>query len=121
MIFNSNSRLVGALVQNNGDGGALASAVTSGQNSSVLINGSTISGTNGPGVIVEAGGFIRLFGDSISGNSGEPIVLRTGAIAELQTGNTIDPGSGKNAVTCDATAILFGDGSDVPTDCKKSK
>jgi hypothetical protein len=121
MIFNSGGRFVRAIVQNNGDGNPLASGITSSQNSAVLFESSTISGTNGPGVLAEAGGFVRMFSDSISGNTGEPIVLRTGAIAELGTGNTIDPGSGKNAVTCDASAILFGDGSDVPADCKKSK
>ncbi len=72
------------------------------------------------GVIVETGGVLRLTTTSVTGNANEPVVLRTGAIAELFAGNAL-AGPGKNVVACDTTAILTGDGADVPTDCKKLK
>lgn len=118
-IFNSTLRLTGVIIQNNGDGSSLASGVTSAQNSSALVSATQITGTNGAGVIVEAGGMIRLAGTTVTGSTAAPFLLRTGGIAELQAGNTLDPGTGKYAIQCDATTVLFGDGADVPTDCKK--
>lgn len=120
-IFNASMHLGGATIHNNGtDGEPLSSGVTSATNAAARLDTSTITGTNGPGIVVESGGIIRVATTTVSGNTAEPVRLRTGAIAELFAGNILS-GAGTNAVTCDTTVILTGDGANVPTDCKKLK
>lgn len=119
LIFNSSGRLTNAIVTGNGNASdPLSSGVTSSQNSSVTIGFSTISGTIGPGVLVDAGGSARLFSNSIIAGSGDPIRLVTGGVLELQNANTI---TGTPQVACDDSAVLFGTGADVKTNCKKTK
>lgn len=62
----------------------------------------------------------RFFGTTISGGTAEPVRLITGGVLELQTGNTLT-GVGNHAVVCDDSAVLFGDGANVSTSCKKTK
>lgn len=119
-IFNSSGRVQNAIVTNNGSATQpLSSGVTSGQNSSVIISGTTISGIVGPAVIVDSGGMARIATTTISGNTAEPVHLATGGVLELQTGNTISASG--DIVSCDDSAVLFGDGADVKTSCKKTK
>lgn len=94
--------------------------MTVANNSSAIVNTSTITGSNGPGAIVDSGSMARFFGTTISGGTAEPIRLITGGILELQTGNTFT-GVGNHAVVCDDSAVLFGDGANVSTSCKKTK
>ncbi len=120
-IFNAAMHIGNATIQNNGSAGnPLSSGVTSETNATARVDTSTITGTAGPGIIVGTGGLLRLTSTNVSGNTAEPILLRTGAIAELFAGNTLD-GPGNNAVSCDTTVILTGEGANVPTDCKKLK
>jgi hypothetical protein len=120
-IFNAAMHVGNATIQNNGaSGDPLSSGVTSETNATARVDTSTIAGTAGPGIIVGTGGLLRLTSTNVSGNSAEPIQLRTGAIAELFAGNTLD-GPGHDVVTCDTTVILTGEGANVPTDCKKLK
>lgn len=120
-IFNSSGRLQNAVVTNNGTAGnPLSSGVTVANNSSAIVNTSTITGSNGPGAIVDSGSMARFFGTTISGGTAEPIRLITGGVLELQTGNTFT-GVGNHAVVCDDSAVLFGDGANVSTSCKKTK
>jgi hypothetical protein len=114
LIFNSSGRLANVTLTNNGTAGdPFSSGVTSAQNSSLIVNVSTISGTAGPGVIVEAGGMARVFS-----TTSDAMRVSTGGILELQAGNTI---AGNPQVACDSTATIFGEGSGVTTDCKKVK
>lgn len=119
-LFNASGRLIGSIVQNNGTpSDPLSSGVTSAQNSSVILDSVQISGTNGMGVSVEAGGMVRLNVTTVSNNIAEPVRLRTGSKCELQPGNVLT-GTGKNVVTCDGSSLLFGDDAgSVKTDCKK--
>ena len=119
-LFNSSGRVQSATITNNGTvGDPLSSGLTAGQNSSVLVSATTISGTNGPGLVADSGAMVRLGFTTVSGNTAEPIRAVTGAVLELQSGNTI-PGSG-DVVICDDSAVLFGDGADVKTSCRKTK
>lgn len=120
LIFNSSGRLTNAIVTGNGSPtDPLSSGVTSSQNSSVTIGFTTISGTIGPALLVDAGGSARMFGNAISGGTGDPVRVVTGGVLELQDGNTLS-GSAVQ-VACDDSAVLFGSGSDVKTNCKKTK
>jgi len=119
LIFNSAGRLTNAIVNGNGSASdPLSSGVTSSQNSSVTIGLTTITGTIGPGLLVDAGGSARLFTTSIAGGTSDPVRVLTGGILELQDGNTL---SGAVPVACDDSAVLFGSGSNVKTTCKKTK
>lgn len=118
-IFNSSGRVQNAIVTNNGTAtNPLSSGLTVANSSSAIVNSSTITGSVGPGVIVDSGSMARIFSTTISGGSAEPIRLVTGGILELQTGNTI-AGVGKDVVVCDDSAVLFGGGADVTTNCAK--
>ncbi|MGZ5441206.1 MAG: right-handed parallel beta-helix repeat-containing protein [Thermoanaerobaculia bacterium] len=120
-IFNSSGRVQNAIVTNNGSAtNPLSSGVTVANNSSAIVSSSTITGTTGPGVIVDSGSMARIFDTTIGGGTAEPIRLITGGILELQTGNTIT-GVGKHVVLCDDSAVLFGEGANVTTNCKKTK
>lgn len=120
LIFNSSGRLTNAIVTGNGSASdPLSSGVTSSQNSSVTIGFTTIVGTIGPGLLVDAGGSARMFSNAITGGSGDPVRLVTGGVLELQNGNTLTGGAVQ--VACDDSAVLFGSGSDVKTSCKKTK
>lgn len=119
-IFNASGRILGATIQNNGSSGdPLRSGVSSAQNSAVIVDSAQVTGNSGPGVLVEAGGTLRLRATTVSASTDEPVRLHTGAKLELQTGNTLS-GPGKNVVTCDGSSLLFGDDAgSVATDCKK--
>ena len=120
LIFNASGRATNAVVTNNGSTtDPLSSGITCSNASSIIVSGTTISGTIGPGVIVTAGGMTRIASTSFSGNSAAPIQLLTGGILELQDGNSYagaDP-----VVDCDDSGILFGTGAAVPNTCKKTK
>ena len=60
-----------------------------------------------------------MFGNAISGSTGDPVRVVTGGVLELQDGNTLS-GSAVQ-VACDDSAVLFGSGSDVKTNCRKTK
>ena len=120
-IFSASGRVQNAVISNNGSANnPLSSGLTVANNASATVIGLTITGTVGPGVIVDSGGMARLNGTTISGGTAEPIRLVTGGILELQTGNTFT-GTDKNVVVCDDSAVLFGDGATVPTSCRKTK
>jgi hypothetical protein len=120
-IFNSSGRVQNAVITNNGNGSTVySSGLSVGANSSAIVNSSSITGSVGPGTIVDSGAMVRFNGTTISGGTAEPIRLTTGAILELQTGNTLT-GVGNYAVVCDDSAVLFGDGANVSTSCKKTK
>jgi hypothetical protein len=120
LIFNSSGRLTNAIITGNGSPtDAFSSGVTSDQNSSVTIGSTTISGTIGPGLLVDSGGSARLAFSSITGGSGDPVRVVTGGVLELQNGNTLTGGAVQ--VACDDSAVLFGSGSGVTTNCKKTK
>ena len=120
LIFNSSGRVQNAIVTNNGSAtDPLSSGVTSANASSVIVSGTTISGTIGPGMIVNAGGMARIAATAFSGNSAAPIQLATGGILELQDGNSY--GGADPVVDCDDSAVLFGTGAAVPNTCKKTK
>lgn len=116
LIFNSSGRVTNAVVTGNGSVDQPFSAgIAANNNSSAIINGTTISGTIGPGIDVQSGGMARISGTAVTGSAGDAVQVRTGGIVELLAGNTIA------SVSCDATSVLFGSGSSVPTDCKKVK
>lgn len=120
-IFNSSGRVQYAIITNNGTAtNPLSSGLTVANSSSAIVNFSTITGSVGPGAIVDSGSMARIFSTTIGGGSAEPIRLITGGILELQTGNTIT-GVGKDLVVCDESAVLFGDGANVATNCTKTK
>ena len=113
-------RATNAIVTDNGNASdPLSSGVTSNQNSSVTIFGTTISGTVGIGLLVDSGGAARLNGSTIAGGTSDPVRVVTGGVLELQDGNTLS-GSAVQ-VGCDDSAVLFGSGSDVKTNCRKTK
>lgn len=116
LIFNSSGRVTNALVTGNGSVDQPFSAgISASNNSSAIISGTTISVGVGPGIDVQAGGMARISGTTITGGAGDAVLVRTGGIVELLAGNAIA------RVSCDATSVLFGSGSSVPTDCKKVK
>ncbi len=116
LIFNSSGRVTNAVVTGNGSADQPFSAgISANNNSSAIISGTTISITVGPGIDVQAGGMARISGTTVTGGTGAPVLVRTGGIVELLAGNGIA------SVSCDATSVLFGSGSSVPTDCKKVK
>jgi hypothetical protein len=116
LIFNSSGRVTNAVVTGNGSVDQPFSAgISASNNSSAIISGTTISITVGPGIDVQAGGMARISGTTVTGGTGAPVLVRTGGIVELLAGNGIA------SVSCDATSVLFGSGSSVPTDCKKVK
>lgn len=120
-LFNSSGRVQNAIVTNNGSAAhPLRSGVTVANNSSAIVSFSTITATTGPGVIIDSGSMARVFSTTISGGTEEPVRLITGGILELQTGNTIT-GISKHVVVCDDSAVLFGEGASVSTNCKKTK
>lgn len=117
-IFNSSGRVSSATVTNNGTAGdPLSSGVTASNNASVIVSGTTISNTAGPAIIVDSGGMGRLSSTTISGGSAEPVRLATGAVLEVQDGNSIT-----GTATCDDSVVLFGSGaSGFQSTCKKTK
>jgi hypothetical protein len=85
----------------------------------VALTGGEISGSIGPGISADSASTVRLSGTFITGNSEEGIRLRHGAVLESLAGTTV-PANGNGSVTCDATAIAFGDFTGIaPFDCDK--
>lgn len=105
---------------NNGAAGVDFRAGISATHSSVVaLTGGEISGSNGPGISADSASTVRLNGTSITGNSEEGIRLRHGAVFESIAGNNV-PVNGTASVTCDATAIVFGDFTGIaPFECEK--
>lgn len=85
----------------------------------VALTGGEITGSVGPGISADSGSTVRLSGTVISGNSEEGVRLLHGAVFESLAGTTV-PANGNGSVTCDATAIVFGDFTGIaPFECEK--
>ena len=119
-LFNASGTFAGATIRNNGSAGEpLSSGMTASQNATILASRTAITGTAGAAVNAYDGGMVRLREMTMSGNIEEPLRVRTGGIAELQGGNVFETAE-KLEVTCDSTAILFGEGANVRTNCRKN-
>lgn len=121
VLWNSTFRATGPhrLLDNGADGVMFRAGVSVAHSSMVsLVGGVTISGSVGPGLSLDATSNARLESTSISGNSEEAVRLMHGSLLELLAGNNIPAPS----VTCDGTAIVFGDLTGVAAfDCEKDK
>jgi hypothetical protein len=119
VLFNSTLRAQGPhRFLNNGEASVQFRAGVSATHSSVvLLSGSTISGSAGPGVSLDSMSTARLDAMTIQGGSEEGVRLLHGSLLESIANNTI-PGP---SVTCDGTSIVFGDFTGVAAfECEKA-
>jgi len=121
VLENSNFRSNGAnrFINNGAAGVDFRAGISATHSSVVALTGGEISGSNGPGISADSASTVRLNGASITGNSEEGIRLLHGAVFESIAGNNV-PVNGAASVTCDATAIVFGDFTGIaPFACEK--
>jgi hypothetical protein len=115
-------------IRNNGlAGGRFAGGVSAFHNSTIR-GGGNITGNTGPGITLDSGSTMFVGSITVTGNSEEGIRLRNGAILEIfQAPEPPTPlrtfsGNGGQDITCDSSAILFGDTSQVSkTNCSAKK
>ena len=121
VLENSQFRSNGAnrVVGNGATGTQFSAGISSNHSSVVALTGGEISGSIGPGILADSTATIRLAGTTISGNSEEGVRVLHGAVLESFAGTTV-PANGSGSVTCDATAIVFGDFTGfAPFECAK--
>lgn len=105
-VMNSQVSLQGTLIRGNGSLANLGSAgVRVDGNSEAFIDGAEVTGSNGPGLVVDLNSSADVRSVVITGGAAEAIRLRTGSFATLGTQGSITPNSGA-PVTCDATSYI---------------
>lgn len=118
VLFNSTFHSSGNnVIRNNGSAGdPFRAGISTSHNSMVWLGGGAqIVNNIGRGILADSGTSLRLDNTTLSGNSEEAIVLIHGAILESIAANNV-----AGPVSCDSTAIVFGDLAGFPAfECAK--
>lgn len=117
VLFNSTFRSNGPnIIRNNGSPtDEFRSGISASHGSMVWFGGGQIINNTGRGILADSGANVRIDNATVSGNSEVGMLLKHGVILESIGGNTVP-----DAVTCDATTIVFGDFTGfAPFECEK--
>ena len=104
------------VIRNNGSPtDEFRSGISASHGSMVWFGGGQIINNTGRGILADSGANVRIDNATVSGNSEVGMLLKHGVILESIGGNTVP-----DAVTCDATTIVFGDFTGfAPFECEK--